>query len=170
MGIIAFEVSSSEMEKFIKESVDYMKGLDMIKPVVVMADSPHASFLEYGTRGVGENSDPYVSDNLSTSARESIFKWVEDKFQNVPAKQRKTLAWSIYQKVMTRGIDAHPFLQPAMDTVLGSYNVRDWFEEGKTTWQLGERIVEKAQDILLENGNNWNWDVYKSLKVEEYRA
>ena len=102
MGIIAFEVSSAEMERVINEMTDHVKKADMIKPVAVMADSPHASFLEYGTRGIGENTDPYVSDRLSTSARESIFQWVEDKFPNLPAKQRRSLGYTVHGVTKSR--------------------------------------------------------------------
>ena len=168
MAGLYFQVSAEELGKTVDSIIESIKDEERIKPIVVMADSPHASFLEYGTRGFIENPDKgYVSEN-GKSARESIEQWVDEKFTSLSKKEKKALSWSVYQKIMKYGIAPHPYLQPAMDQVLRSYKIRDWFEQGHTTWDLGQEIVERARDILIENSNNWHWDLYKSLKVREY--
>ena len=166
---LSFELDLMDSDATLEKTFDeILEDIEQLQPVDVIASSPHAMYLEYGSGPVkGDANTEGRSDGLST--KEAIRKWAEVRFPTMSKSERERFAYNTYIKIMKKGTTPHPFMRPAVEDVLSSTDLESWVDDGKTTEELGERIATRMKEYL-SNGLDgeshiYQWETYNSIKV-----
>ena len=152
---IELAISIDELRKEIQGDLER----EGIEPVSVTIDSDHAAFLEFGTSGSPTKGTPYYE----------ILDWVKSKprFAMLPPSEQRRVAGAVKKKIDEKGMDAHPFIAPALRDLVET-DIVTRLKMGATTYDLANAFINNMRFYLdFVNHSIYKWDVYNSMSVHK---
>lgn len=151
---IELAISIDELRKEIQGDLER----EGIEPVSVTIDSDHAAFLEFGTAGSPGKRTPYYE----------ILDWVKSKpkFAMLPPSEQRRVAGAVKKKIDEKGMDAHPFIAPALRDLVET-DIMTRLKMGATTYDLADGFINNMRWHLELNASIYKWEVYESMSVHK---
>lgn len=113
-----------------------------LDPWAVSIDAPYAAYLEFGTGPTTKTGSRHRQTD--TEAKRRFKAWAAAKGFGVAFGER------IYHRIMERGLDPHPYLRPAMYSVIDDLERGEW-DGPYTPRAVADEIAERVRLIVLNN-------------------
>lgn len=168
MGMIKFNQieNLAENQQFLQALQRSLEETGRFQTYDVVVLSPHASYIEYGTNGATKKSAEV--DAYGQSVKDVIDRWVILKFgTQFNKKQRREFSYSVYKKIMQKGITAKPYIRPAIQNIMDNTELlNDVFATSNEPLKdIAILISDEMKDIVRFNDSIFTHELIDSIKV-----
>ena len=120
-----------------------------LEPWVVIADTPYAAYVEFGTEPASKDSRGPPGKNGLTRTQERFREWAKRNGRDEKFADR------VYHNIMENGAYPNPYMRPALYGTLDVLEIpSEWDYKTPTPKLIAERVAEQAKRYVEDyNGS-----------------
>ena len=124
---------------------EILKDHGLLSAYRIVVDDPNAAYLEFGTMPSNAPARPKEERGKPTEVELRFRDWVRQKMGYTDEELVNSTAHRIYKDIMRNGMAPHPFMRPAMYTVLDeaeAANINDPYLDHHTIEDMANEISD----------------------------
>lgn len=165
-----------DLESISQAILDEVVSAEQLLPAMIEIDCDHTIYVEFGTGPVTATTStphPKSARNLGNGVirhmsdmEYNLFRWVGRVNPGISINDQLYRSYRLYKKICEKGLEARPFIRPAVYEAQDS--VVDRILAGETLLEVAESIKDRMIELLdantLASAKNDSSGEYQSLQ------